>query len=234
MLNLKKLTPSGERTSEEDLQWESAEKSHKRDVTGGWRRVRPRRIIRPKYQLFSALESMTKAKAEKGAGARFRSRRQDLSNIATSLERWQRRSGTVFVGGRCRECRSVFHINADCEPHFYPRRVGISIPSHFVGPDAVENNSRWNARRRGDDEIIAISFIFAASEFMLPADCSFMKWKKNSETDKICARWTNPNRARYMNANVFLKRCEIKNFANKTLYYKDHRNLRILSIWIEI
>lgn len=29
----------------------------------------------------------------------------------------------------------------------------------------------------GDDEIIAISFIFAASEFILPARCSFMKKK---------------------------------------------------------
>lgn len=97
---------------------------------------------------------------------------------------------TSVEGGlsECRGCWSVFHINADCQPHFYPRRVGISIPSLFVGPDAVENNFRWDTRRRRDDEIIAISFIFAASEFIHPAYCSFIKWKKNSETDEIFTR----------------------------------------------
>lgn len=81
--------------------------------------------------------------------------------MTTSVE-----SGLSEVDAR--GCRSVFHINADCESHFYPRRVCISIPSRSAAPDAVENNFRWNTRRRGDDEIIAISFIFAASEFILP------------------------------------------------------------------
>jgi len=83
-------------------------------------------------------------KAKKRRERLVGSRRQNSSNNAASQsdDIGRRRC----VGGVSR--RSVFHINADCQPHFYPRLVGISIPSRFVDPDAKKNNLRRNIRQQ--------------------------------------------------------------------------------------
>ena len=68
------------------------------------------------------------------------------------------------VGGVSR--RSIFHINADCQPHFYPRLVGISIPSRFVDPDAKKNNLRRNIRQQQRQDYRDFIYIYGLELYL--------------------------------------------------------------------